>query len=251
MKVLETRGLKKSFQEFSALKGVDVHVNEGELFGLIGPNGSGKTTFFNCVTGALSCSGGNVFFRGKDITNKSPDAIYRMGIGRTFQLIEMFPNMTVLDNMLLAIQESQGSMFGRLLKMNEDGNVKKALDLLKFLKISHLRDEYSKNLSYGQQKLLDFGMVLMTNPKLILLDEPTCGVEVEMRQEMMDYIRDLNKQGHTIIVIEHNMDVVMNLCTRIAVLDAGEKIAEGTPEEIQNNAQVIEAYFGTEEDEEC
>ena len=251
MKVFETRGLKKSFQEFSALKGVDIHVNEGELFGLIGPNGSGKTTFFNCVTGVLKCSGGNVFFRGKDITNKGPDAIYRMGIGRTFQLIEMFPQMTVLDNMLLAIQESQGSMFGRLLTMNEDGNVKRALDLLEFLKISHLRDEYSKNLSYGQQKLLDFGMVLMTNPKLILLDEPTCGVEAEMRQELMNYIRDLNKQGHTIIVIEHNMDVVMNLCTRIAVLDAGEKIAEGTPEEIQNNAQVIEAYFGTEEDEGC
>jgi branched-chain amino acid transport system ATP-binding protein len=251
MKVLETRGLKKSFQAFLALKGVDIHVYEGELFGLIGPNGSGKTTFFNCVTGTLKCSGGRVFFREKDITNKGPDAIYKMGIGRTFQLIEMFPQMTVLDNMLLAIQESQGSMFGRLLTMSEDRNIKRALELLEFLKISHLRDEYSKNLSYGQQKLLDFGMVLMTNPKLILLDEPTCGVEAEMRQEMMNYIRELNKKGHTIIVIEHNMDVVMNLCTRIAVLDAGEKIAEGTPEKIQNNAQVIEAYFGTEEDEEC
>ena len=119
--------------------------------------------------------------------------------------------------------------------------------MLEFLRISHVKDELAKNLSYGQQKLLDFGMVLMSNPKLILLDEPTCGVEIEMRQEMMHSIRELNKQGHTIIVIEHNMDVVMNLCERIVVLDSGEKIAEGTPQEIQNNQKVIDAYFGAEE----
>lgn len=251
MKVLETQGLKKSFQAFSALKGIDLYVDEGELFGLIGPNGSGKTTFFNCVTGVLRCTDGQVLFRGKNITNKNPDAIFKMGIGRTFQLIEMFPQMTVMDNMLLAIQESQGSMFSRLFVWNEDENVKKASDLLEFLKINNLRNELAKNLSYGQQKLLDFGMVLMTNPKLILLDEPTCGIEVEMRQEMMHLIRELNKRGHTIIVIEHNMDVVMNLCTRIAVLDAGEKIAEGTPEQIQNNVDVIDAYFGTEDEGKC
>ena len=191
--------------------------------------------------------GGKVLFKGKEISNKSPDAIYRLGIGRTFQLIEMFPQMTVLDNMLLAIQESQGSMFKRLLTVREEGNEKRALELLDFLRISLVKDEFAKNLSYGQQKLLDFGMVLMSKPELILLDEPTCGVEIEMRQEMMHYIKELNKQGHTIIVIEHNMDVVMNLCERIAVLDSGEKIAEGTPEEIQNNQKVIDAYFGAEE----
>ena len=217
------------------------------MFGLIGPNGSGKTTFFNCVTGILKCSEGKVLFKGKEITNKGPDAIYKMGIGRTFQLIEMFPGMTVMDNMLLAIQESQGSMFNRLFRIREEGNEKRALELLEFLRISHVKDELAKNLSYGQQKLLDFGMVLMSKPELILLDEPTCGVEIEMRQEMMHYIKELNKQGHTIVVIEHNMDVVMNLCKRIAVLDSGEKIAEGTPEEIQNNQKVIDAYFGAEE----
>jgi branched-chain amino acid transport system ATP-binding protein len=247
MKALEVSGLRKLFHGFAALKGVDLYVNEGELFGLIGPNGSGKTTLFNCVTGTLKCSEGKVLFKEKEITNEGPDAIYKMGIGRTFQLVEMFPGMTVMDNMLVAIQESQGSMLNRLFRIREEENEKRALELLEFLRISHVKDELAKNLSYGQQKLLDFGMVLMSNPKLILLDEPTCGVEIEMRQEMMHYIKELNKQGHTIIVIEHNMDVVMNLCQRIAVLDSGEKIAEGTPDEIQNNQKVIDAYFGAEE----
>jgi branched-chain amino acid transport system ATP-binding protein len=247
MKALEVEGLKKSFEGFEALKGVDLCVNEGELFGLIGPNGSGKTTFFNCVTGILKCSDGKVLFKGKEITNKGPDAIYKMGIGRTFQLIEMFPGMTVMENMLVAIQESQGSMLNRLFRIREEGNEKRALELLDFLRISQLKDELVRNLSYGQQKLLDFAMVLMSKPDLILLDEPTSGVEIEMRHEIMRLIKELNGQGNTIVVIEHNMDVVMNLCGRIVVLDSGEKIAEGAPGEIQNNPKVIDAYFGVEE----
>jgi branched-chain amino acid transport system ATP-binding protein len=247
MKALEVEGLRKSFGGFAALRGIDLHVDEGELFGVIGPNGSGKTTFFNCVTGVLRCSAGKVAFKGREITNSAPDAIYRMGIGRTFQLIELFPNMTVLENMLLAVQESQGSMLGRLFRIREGTNERRALQLLDFLRISDIKDELTRNLSYGQQKLLDFGMVMMAKPNLILLDEPTCGVEIQMRQEMMDHIRELNTQGTTIIVIEHNMDVVMNLCTRIVVLDSGEKIAEGSPGEIQNHQKVIDAYFGAEE----
>jgi len=247
MKALVVEGLKKHFHGFSALRGVDLYLNEGELLGLIGPNGSGKTTFFNCVTGLLKCSGGRVHFRGNEITNSAPDAIYRMGIGRTCQLIEVFPRMTVLDNMLLAIQESQGSMLSRLFRIRENENEEKALELLEFLRISHVHDELARNLSYGQQKLLDFGMVLMSQPSLILLDEPASGVEIEMRHQMMHYIKELNKKGTTIVVIEHNMDVVMNLCTRIVVLDSGEKIAEGSPRDIQNNQRVIDAYFGAEE----
>jgi len=247
MIALEVQGLKKNFDGFAALKGVDLHVDRGELFGLIGPNGSGKTTLFNCVTGTLRCSGGRVHFKEKDITNKAPNSIYKMGLGRTCQLIEVFPQMTVMDNMLLAIQEVEGSMLRRLFRVNEHANMEKALELLEFLRLSHVTYEYAKNLSYGQQKLLDFGMVLMSAPELILLDEPTCGVETEMRQQMMEYIRELNRRGHTIVVIEHNMDVVMGLCGRIVVLDAGEKIAEGTPMEIQNNQRVIDAYFGAEE----
>ncbi len=246
MRALEIEGLKKSFGGFAALRGVDLSVDEGELFGLIGPNGSGKTTFFNCVTGVLRCSGGRVTYKGREITNSGPDAIYRMGIGRTFQLIELFPNMTVLENMLLAVQESQSSMLGRLFRVREDANEARALELLAFLRISQIRDELARNLSYGEQKLLDFGMVMMSKPDLILLDEPACGVEIQMRQEMMQRIKELNQQGTTIIVIEHNMDVVMNLCTRIVVLDSGEKIAEGNPQEIQNTQKVIDAYFGAE-----
>jgi branched-chain amino acid transport system ATP-binding protein len=247
MRALEVEGLRKSFGGFAALRGVDLHVDEGELFGLIGPNGSGKTTFFNCVTGILKCSAGKVAFKGREITNSAPDAVYRMGIGRTFQLIELFPGMTVLENMLLALQERQGSMLGRLFRIREEANERQALELLEFLRIVHLQEELARNLSYGEQKLLDFGMVMMSQPDLILLDEPACGVEIQMRQEMMHHIKELNKQGTTIIVIEHNMDVVMNLCTRIVVLDTGEKIAEGSPLEIQNNQKVIDAYFGAEE----
>jgi len=244
MRVLEIKGLTKYFYGLAALKGVDFHVDDGELLGLIGPNGSGKTTLFNCVTGILKTSGGKVFFKGKDITNWSPDIIYKMGIGRTFQLIELFPEMTVRDNMLLAIQESQGSMLGRLFKIMEDGNEKKALALLDFLKISHLKDEYAKNLSYGQRKLLDLGMVLMPDPKLILLDEPLAGVNRSLAREIVDRLLELNKGGCTFIIIEHDMPVVMNLCRRIVVLDYGEKIAEGEPKEIQNNDRVLKAYFG-------
>jgi branched-chain amino acid transport system ATP-binding protein len=147
MNILEVEGVKKLFHGFAALKGVDLYVNEGELFGLIGPNGSGKTTFFNCVTGILKCSGGRVLFKEKEITNSGPAAVYKMGIGRTFQLIEVFPGMTVLDNMLVAIQESQGSMLNRLFKIREEENEKRALELLEFLRISHVKDEFTKNLS--------------------------------------------------------------------------------------------------------
>ena len=244
MRLLEAKGLKKLFYTYAALNGVDIHVDEGELLGLIGPNGSGKTTFFNCVTGILDASGGEVFFKEHNITNLGPDKVYRMGIGRTFQLVQLFPEMTVLDNMLLAIQESQGSMFSRLFTIREDANRKKALELLEFLKISRLKDEYAKNLSYGQQKLLDLAMVLMSSPKLVLLDEPLAGVNRSLAREIIERIRELNRAGSTFIIIEHDMPVIMNLCERIVVLDHGEKIAEGKPEEIKKDELVLKAYFG-------
>ena len=244
MRLLEAKSLKKLFYTYAALNGVDIHVDEGELLGLIGPNGSGKTTFFNCVTGILDASGGEVFFKERNITNLSPDKVYRMGIGRTFQLVQLFPEMTVLDNMLLAIQESQGSMFSRLFTIREDANRKKALELLDFLKISRLKDEYAKNLSYGQQKLLDLAMVLMSSPKLVLLDEPLAGVNRSLAREIIERIRELNKAGSTFIIIEHDMPVIMNLCERIVVLDHGDKIAEGKPEEIKKDELVLKAYFG-------
>ena len=232
------------FYQLVALKGVDLHVEKGELLGLIGPNGSGKTTLFDCVTGILKPNEGSVLLNGKDITNFKPHVVYKMGIGRTFQLVQLFPAMTVLDNMLLAIQESQGNTFNRLFKINEDENVKRAIGILDFLKIDHLRENHAKNLSYGQQKLLDLGMVLMSDPDLVLLDEPLAGVNRTLAREIIDRVRELNEQGRTFIIIEHDMKVVMDLCERIVVLDYGEKIAEGTPEEIKNNDQVLKAYFG-------
>jgi branched-chain amino acid transport system ATP-binding protein len=242
--ILEIRRLRKKFYQLEAVAGVDLEVREGEILGLIGPNGSGKTTLFDCVTGIQRPTAGDVYFMGKRITRMKPHTVYKHGIGRTFQLVQLFPGMTVLDNMIMAIQESKGTLLGRLFKLDESDDESKAIELLEFLNIIHLKNELAKNLSYGQQKLLDLGMVLMSDPKLIMLDEPMAGVNATLGREIGERLIELNQQGCSFLVIEHNMRVVMNLCQRIVVLDHGEKIAEGAPEEIQNNEQVLEAYFG-------
>ena len=242
--ILEIRGLRKKFYQLEAVAGVDFEVREGEILGLIGPNGSGKTTMFDCITGIQRPTGGDVFFLGRRITRMKPHAVYKHGIGRTFQLVQLFPGMTVLDNMVMAIQESEGTLLTRLFQTDESRDIEKAIELLEFLNIIHLKDECAKNLSYGQQKLLDLGMVLMSDPKLIMLDEPMAGVNATLGREIGERLLELNERGCSFLVIEHNMRVVMNLCHRIVVLDHGKKIAEGLPEEIQNNEQVLEAYFG-------
>lgn len=247
MPLLETRQLTKHFFKMMAVNRLDFQVEKGELVAIIGPNGSGKSTFFNCITHVHSPTDGRVFYKGEDITGLQADRISRIGIGRTFQLIQLFQDMTVLENMLLSVQEHRGNLLSRLFQRDDTGDRERALEMLEFLNIIHLKDEYARNLSFGQQKLLDFGMVLMPEPELMLLDEPTAGVVAAMRERIMDYIRELNGRGQTFIVIEHNMDVVMNLCERVVVFDYGEKIAEGTPKEIQNNSRVIDAYFGAEE----
>jgi branched-chain amino acid transport system ATP-binding protein len=247
MPLLETRKLIKDFYKLRAVSQLDFQVEQGEIVAVIGPNGSGKSTFFNCITHIYPTTAGHVFYQEKDITRLQADKIIRLGIGRTFQLIQLFLEMTVFENMLLSIQEHRGTLLSRLYTKDDARDVERVHEILEFLQIAHLKDELASNLSYGQQKLLDFGMVLMPDPELVLLDEPTSGVEMEMRERIMDHIRELNKQGQTFVVIEHNMDVVMNLCERIIVLDYGEKIAEGRPEEIQTNQKVIDAYFGVEE----
>jgi len=242
--ILEVKGLKKSFYQLQAVAGVDFGVKEGEILGLIGPNGSGKTTLFDCVTGVQRPTGGDVFFMGKRITRMKPHSIYRLGIGRTFQLVQLFPGMTVLDNMIMAIQESEGTLLGRLFQLDESKDRDRAIELLEFLNIIHLKDQLAKNLSYGQQKLLDLGMVLMSDPKLIMLDEPMAGVNATLGREICERLIELNERGCSFLVIEHNMRMVMGLCHRIVVLDYGKKIAEGSPAEIQENQQVLAAYFG-------
>jgi branched-chain amino acid transport system ATP-binding protein len=247
MPLLETRQLTKHFFKMMAVNRLDFQVEKGELVAIIGPNGSGKSTFFNCITHVHPPTDGRVFYKGEDITGLQADRISRIGIGRTFQLIQLFQDMTVLENMLLSAQEHRGNLLSRLFQRDDTGDRERALEILEFLNIIHLKDEFARTLSFGQQKLLDFGMVLMPEPELMLLDEPTAGVVAAMRERIMDHIRELNGRGQTFIVIEHNMDVVMNLCERVVVFDYGEKIAEGTPKEIQNNARVIDAYFGAEE----
>jgi len=244
MPLLEIQDLTKHFFKFSALSRVSVEVERGELLGIIGPNGSGKTTLFNCVTGVLRPSGGRVRFKGEDITGLSADAVYRRGIARTFQLIQLFPEMTVLENMLMAAQERQGTLLGRLVHRESAAATDRAIGLLEYLGIAGLKDNLASNLSYGQQKLLDFGMALMPDPEVILLDEPLAGVNPTMIQSLVGHIQALNARGHTFVVIEHNMEVVMALCRRLVVLSQGERIAEGTPAEVADNPLVLDAYFG-------
>jgi branched-chain amino acid transport system ATP-binding protein len=244
MALLEINRLSKRFFHLSALNEVSLTVEPGELLGIIGPNGSGKTTLFNCVTGVLSPSGGRIRFNGEDITGVSPDAVFRRGIARTFQLIQLFPEMSVLENMLMAGQERQGTLLGRLLRREGAQARERALELLDYLGIARLQDNLASNLSYGQQKLLDFGMALMPAPQVILLDEPLAGVNPTMINALVGHIEALNARGHTFVVIEHNMEVVMSLCRRIIVLSQGEQIAEGTPAEVAHNPLVLDAYFG-------
>jgi len=243
--LLEIDDLSKNFFHLPALSRVSLRVEPGDLLGVIGPNGSGKTTLFNCVTGVLRPSGGQVRFKGEDITNRSADAVYHRGISRTFQLIQLFPEMTVLENLLMAAQERKGTLLSRLLGRDETEETDRAHKLVDYLGLSRVKHSAAANLSYGQQKLLDFGMALMPHPQVILLDEPMAGVNPTMINALVGRIKELNAQGYTFVVIEHNMEVVMSLCRRIVVLSQGAKIAEGTPAEIHDNPAVMDAYFGS------
>src|SRR5262249_38859856 len=244
MPLLEVRALTKHFYHLSALSRVSLAVEPGELLGVIGPNGSGKTTLFNCVTGALRPSGGHVFLQGEDITGLTADHISRRGLSRTFQLIPGFPATAVLETLLMAPRERAGTLLARLLRREEPGEPARPLGLLESLGIAGVRDNLAPNLSSAQQKLLDFGMALMPEPRLILLDEPLAGVNPTMINALVGHILELNARGHTFVVIEHNMEVVMSLCRRIVVLREGERIAEGTPAEVADDPQVLDAYFG-------
>lgn len=251
MKLLEIVHLTKNFFGICALDKVSLEIEPGEIVGLIGPNGSGKTTLFNCATGILPVTSGRIKFKGEDITHLKPHKIALKGISRTFQTIRLFSKMSVLENMILAMQQHQGEHFWRaifgtpLIKKQEQEARERALELLHFINIPHLQHEMAGSLSYGQQKLLEFAIALMPKPEIVLLDEPAAAVNPTMIQKMMTHIRELNRKGQTFFIVEHNMDVIMELCHRVIVLDYGEKIAEGSPEAIRKNERVIEAYFGS------
>ena len=243
--VLSIRNISKSFGGIHAVRDVSFDVKQGEVLGLIGPNGSGKSTLFNCVLGQLRPDTGAVKVNGQPVEGMRAAQLNKLGVGRTFQQLSVFPQMSVLDNIILAGQEHHGTMFSRLFGPSDAGLTEAAEQMIAFFRLDHLRDEMAGSLSYGQQKLVDAAMAFMAGPSLVLLDEPAGGVNLTMLGNLKERLQTYNREhGTTFVVIEHNMEFVMSLCTRIIVLAEGAVIAEGTPDEIRSNQQVIDAYLG-------
>ncbi len=243
--VLRVTDLKKSYGAIKAVDGVSFEVLPGEIFGVIGPNGSGKTTMFNSVLGQIAPDAGRIELNGKDITGKSPMALNQLGVGRTFQTLQVFGKMSVRDNLIVAAQEHQGSMAGRMFAPGDSGLGAKADALIDQFRIRHVADMKAGELSYGQQKLVDIAMAFMSEPDLVLLDEPCAGVNPSLVGGISTLLKALNaNRKGSFIVIEHNMDFVMDLCHRIMVMVEGTVMVIASPAEIRANKQVLAAYLG-------
>ncbi len=242
MGILEVQNVSKAFGGIHALADCTVSVEQGSIAGLIGPNGSGKTTLFNVITGYEQPDSGVIRFNGKAVKKLTPDKAFSMGVGRTFQLTRIFPRLTVMENMHVAVQRrGTTSLLSRWSSSHEQ---RQALELLEFVGMTDLKDMPAGNLSYGQKKLLEFAFILIAQPQVILLDEPAGGINPTMVNYLGDRIRNLNKRGVTFLIVEHNMEFVMNLCETVTVLHRGTTVANGTPEEVRNNPAVLEAYLG-------
>jgi branched-chain amino acid transport system ATP-binding protein len=251
--MLEFNKISKHFGGLRVLEDVNFTVPQGSIFGLIGPNGAGKTTAFNLATGLLQATYGSIRFNGRDLSHVPAHRITELGIARTFQNIRVFKEMSVLENVVIGMHDQlHYSFVDSVLKLpryrRAEANARvRALELLSWVKLDHKAHLFAESLSYGEQRKLEFARALATEPTLLLLDEPVAGMNATEKSELMTEIVNINKRGFTIFLIEHDMRFVMGLCDRIAVLNFGNIIAEGTPAEIQTNADVIEAYLGAEE----
>jgi branched-chain amino acid transport system ATP-binding protein len=245
MPLLEVQALSRSFGGIRAVDGCSFAVEEGTITALIGPNGAGKTTAFNLISGLLKPDSGQILFDGENIADLQPHQVTRKGISRTFQISRDLMEMTLLENLIVQ-SPTRGfkDLFARSILQDEREH---AMNLLDFVGISHLVNEKAANLSYGQKKLMEFAAALMTEPKLILLDEPAGGINPALLERIIERIQHVNRQGVTFLIVEHNMDVVMNLCNPVIVMAYGKVLALGSPEVIQNDKTVLEAYLGEEE----
>jgi len=248
MKILELKNVHKDFKGLKVLKEVTLSIEEGECHAIIGPNGAGKSTLFNVITGKYKPSQGRIFFNGKDITGMAPHKISRRGLARSFQIINVFPQMTVYSNVRNAILSKKKIRFNPFLRLEKlHGIHEETMQIMKIFGLMEMKDVLASELSYGQQRALEIGISLATDPKLVLLDEPTAGMTREQTREAVGLIKNVTK-GKTLMVVEHDMDVVFHIADRITVLYYGEILASGTPDEIRKNERVRAAYLGKKGD---
>lgn len=248
--ILEAKNVSKLFGGLRAVNEVSMSVNEGEIFGIIGPNGAGKTTFFNLCSGTFPVSSGEIFLKGEAITGKTPEEIARKGLARTFQNIKLFNYMSVLNNVKIGCHINtktnvwDAMVHSQAYRHDEEYAAQHSLEVLRSVGLEAFADVKAGNLAYGMQRKVEIARALATNPSVLLLDEPAAGMNPNETWSLLEFIREIRAAGHTVVVIEHDMKFVMNLCDRILVLSFGQKICEGTPDHVRNDAQVQQAYFG-------